>query len=114
MLTTRHYEDKLLGMAEQFNEAYWKKEYARANWILLQAEIIARFLELPQETMSELFGQWPDDGDANTIPPKGLFDREKAHEVGWHSKGKTIQTRAKISRDPIPVSFYPAFGKRTG
>lgn len=103
-----YYMDKLRGMAEQFNEMYGRKEWGRANWILLQAEVIARFLELPQEIRSELFGQWPDDGDPDTVPPKGLFCRDKAREVGWHCCVRQHKTYQDIDcrSKGIPLPEY--------
>lgn len=45
---------RLSGMAEEFERAYKSGEYGMAHWILLKAEVIADYLKLPGQQMSQL------------------------------------------------------------
>ncbi len=104
----QYYLDKLYQLPELFNELYRQGEYSRAAYVYRRAHIIAFFLELPQEQISELFGQWPDDGDDETVPPPGLFDVDKVREVDWKcciKQHKTYQDEA-CRRAKEPQRFY--------
>lgn len=98
---------RLSGMAEEFERAYKSGEYGMAHWILLKAEVIADYLKLPGQQMSQLFGQWEED-DEKTDHPKELFSIERARKVDWHCCVKAHQTYQDIAcrRNGTPVSFY--------
>lgn len=103
-----HHVDELTKMADEFNELFDQKEYGRAHWILLKARVIADYLKLPVEIMSELFGYWPDDGNKETVPPQGLFNREKAMKVDWNccvQQHKTYQDIAN-RKNGVPLQYY--------
>ena len=104
----KHHVDELMKMANEFNRLFDRKEYGRAHWVLLKAQVIAGYLKLPPQTMSELFGYWPDDGNDETVPPPGLFDREKAKKVDWHCCVRAHKTYQDIAnrKNGVPLQYY--------
>ena len=99
---------RLARMAEDFEKLYNKKEYGRAHWILLKAEVIASYLELPTKMMSLLFGQWEDDGKEDVEHPQELFNQRHAEKVDWHCCVKAHQTYQDIAnrRNGVPLQYY--------
>lgn len=75
MLSTAQIEIKLRKKAEEFNECFSSKNYAKAKNIFDTAQRVALFIEADRELMWELFGDNPSD-DAK----EPLFDAEKARK----------------------------------
>ena len=76
MLTQEQIRDKLYKTAEQFENAYWAKDYARAKNLYETAERVALFVELPQEDRKKLFMNQLDNGDKNALPVWGAFNMD--------------------------------------
>lgn len=72
--------DKLLHLPEKFNEAFWKKEYAKAKYIYDTALRVTGFIEAPQYVKDQLFGNYQNEEN----PIEALFNAEhvrKAYEM---------------------------------
>lgn len=104
----KNHMDELTKMANEFNKLFDRKEFERARWILLKAQIVAEYLKLPKQALSELFGYWPDDGDNKTVPPPGLFDREMARKVDWYCCVKQHKSYQDIAnrKNGVPPQYY--------
>lgn len=104
----KRHVDELTKMAAEFDRLFDRKEYGRAHWVLLKARVIADYLKLPQQTMSELFGYWPDDDNDETEAPPGIFDREKAGKVDWHCCVRQHKSYQDIAnrKNGVPVQYY--------
>lgn len=82
MLTERQIRNKLYEYADQFRGAYMRKEWARAKSLYVTAQRIAVFLELPEQDLSELFGNraYKDDREELT---DGLFPEREVERASW-------------------------------
>lgn len=72
--------DKLLQLPEKFNDAFWKKEYAKAKYIYDTALRVVGFIEAPQHIKDRLFGNYQDEDNIT----EALFNAEyvsKAYEM---------------------------------
>lgn len=72
MLTEREVINKLQEYAEQFKLCYRRKEWARAKLLYFRAQAVATFLELPEKSLIELFGNRPYKEDWEELK-SGLF-----------------------------------------
>lgn len=82
MLTERQIRNKLHEYADQFRGACLRKEWARAKSLYVTAQRIAVFLELPEQDLSELFGNraYKDDRED---PVDGLFPEHEVERASW-------------------------------
>lgn len=104
----KRHMDQLGKMANEFNRLFDRKEFYRAHWVYLKAQIVAEYLQLPQQKLSELFGYWPDDGDDETVPPPGLFNRELAAKADWYCCVRQHKSYQDIAnrKNGVPPQYY--------
>ena len=74
MLTQEEIRDKLYESAEQFEDAYYARQYARAKNIYDTAEKVALFVELEPKDRNKLFMNQADE-DAE-LPEWGAFNQD--------------------------------------
>ena len=82
MLTERQIRNKLYEYADQFRGAYLRKEWARAKSLYVTAQRIAVFLELPEQDLSELFGNRAYKDDREDLVD-GLFPEREVERASW-------------------------------
>ena len=83
MLTQEAVIKKLYEQGDKFEEAFSRKQYAKAKNIYDTAERVALFIELPQEHMRAIFQSQGESEDRNAKPVWGVFnqtDVRKAYE----------------------------------
>lgn len=76
MLTQEQIREKLYASAQQFNEAYAKKQFAKAKNIYDTAERVALFVDLPQEDKAKLFMNQSDQEERDAQPIWGAFNQD--------------------------------------
>lgn len=76
MLTAEQIRDKLYVSAQQFEEAYMRKQYAKAKNIYDTAERVALFVDLPQEDRKKLFLNQSDSDERDAQPVWGAFNQD--------------------------------------
>lgn len=76
MLTAEQIRDKLYASAGQFEEAYMRKQYAKAKNIYDTAERVALFVDLPQEDRKKLFMNQNDSDERDAQPVWGAFNQD--------------------------------------
>ncbi|WP_202192983.1 hypothetical protein [Roseburia faecis] len=76
MLTAEQIRDKLYASAQQFEEAYMRKQYAKAKNIYDTAERVALFVDLPQEDRKKLFMDQSDSDERDAQPIWGAFNQD--------------------------------------
>lgn len=82
MLTEREIMDKLHAYAEQFNQSYRNKEWARAKRLYSSAQTVATFLQLSEKALAELFGNRPYKEEWEPLE-QGLFPEEEVERASW-------------------------------
>ncbi len=82
MLTERQIRNKLYEYADQFRGAYMRKEWARAKSLYVTAQRIAVFLEMPEQDLSELFGNRAYKDDREELVD-GLFPEREVERASW-------------------------------
>ena len=92
MLTMEEVVDKLYQQPRLFYGQFYVKNYAVASMIEYAAHIVARFIELDEEKMLELFGS-----RQGYEPVEGMFIEEDVIKANWevmlHHKTLQEQTR---------------------
>ena len=81
MLTEEQTEKKLKKYAEDFLNAYNKRNYGAAHNLYLIALNVSTFMKLNESFMEKLFGYCADDGEDEDNPNLGLFPRDIVREV---------------------------------
>lgn len=76
MLTAEQIREKLYASAQQFDEAYMRKQYAKAKNIYDTAERVALFVDLPQEDRKKLFMNQNDSDERDAQPVWGAFNQD--------------------------------------
>ena len=76
MLTETQLTAKLTDMAHSFNQLVKRRDYVKAKYLYDTARNVAVAVELPPETMGELFGIRGPKGEE---VQKGLFQEELVH-----------------------------------
>lgn len=82
MLTEKQIRDKLHEYADQFRGAYMRREWARAKLLYDAAREVAVFMELPEQDLSELFGNRPYKDDREDLMD-GLFPEHEVERASW-------------------------------
>ncbi len=82
MLTEHEIVDKLYEYAEQFKISYLNKEWDRAKFLYFRAHTVAVFLEMPEDKLSELFGNRPYKEEWEPLEP-GLFPEDMVERASW-------------------------------
>lgn len=105
---------KLLKLPEQFEVAYWKKEYSKAKYIYDTALRVTGFLEVPENIKIRLFNNHLDGDDE----VEALFNVErvrKAYEMCAIRSHQATENECyrRYGQDPryYPEPRYPTKGK---
>lgn len=80
MLTAEEIREKIYALADDFEEYYAAKQYARAKYAYDTASTMAVFMELPRGDIYELFMNHNPSDDPNAEPIWGRFDKDKVSE----------------------------------
>lgn len=102
MLTAEQIRDKLYASAQQFEEAYMRKQYAKAKNIYDTAERVALFIDLPWEDRKKLFMNQNDSEERDAQPVWGAFDQDRVRRayIECIKRNKGFETK------PYEETFY--------
>ena len=112
---SEYYITKLLNLPEQFEDAFWKKEYPKAKYIYDTAIRVAGFLEVPENIKTKLFINHQ---EGNT-EVEALFNVErvrKAYEMSAVRSHQAVENESyrRYGQAPryYPEPRYPAETKK--
>lgn len=97
MLTQKEIRDKLYQSADQFEDAYRNKQYARAKNIYDTAERVALFVNLELEDRKKLFMNQSQDDDKQ--PEWGAFNQDHVRRAYM----ECIKSNQTFEVKPPPV-----------
>lgn len=101
---------KLEEQAMIFADAVRRKDYGVAHNIYNVAHEVAVFMELREDQLKKLFGDWDsDDGtDTNTAIDNGLFRRYDVDRVNWQCCIRRHQAYedATMRQMGVPTTYY--------
>ncbi len=101
------YEDlmvKFLQMPEQFQEAFHRKEWARAKYIYDSAIVIGLFLEVPENILEQVFGSRQHEEAVDGMFPEWMLEQVMRECVIKNRLG----FECVVYRIPGEIGFYGA------
>lgn len=100
-----YFVDKLLRMPEQFDEAFYRKDWFRAKYLYDSAIIAGQFLEVPEHIRNRIFGNRQDEDN----PVEGLFSEDMLWKVMKECVMKNrLGYECMVYRVPGEIGFYGA------
>lgn len=109
--------DKMRGSAKQFGELCHKREYVRAINLYHRVHAVALYIELPEDKLIELFGNYIENEDDEVI--HGLFDKQVISYVSDKAMRQEIEENRRGNPTQVcdfttylPRSYFGAEQKR--